>query len=90
MNCNQINYRYFDFTESRVLLRQIGTKVQQIKRDDVLWIAIDTSNVMMQRTNGLSHYHGTFDGLDILIARPEYTDFTENGRIFSKISSIRS
>jgi len=37
---------------------------------------------MMQRTNGLSHYHGTLDGLDILSARPEYTDFTENGRTF--------
>jgi len=28
VNCNQINYRYFDFPESRVLLKQIGTKVQ--------------------------------------------------------------
>ena len=54
VNCNQISNRYFDLPESRVLLKQIGTKVQQIKRDDVLWIAIDTSNVMMQRTNFLS------------------------------------
>ena len=36
----------------------------------------------MERTNFLSHYHGTRDGLDILSARPEYNDFTENGRTF--------
>jgi hypothetical protein len=33
---------------------------------------------MMQRANSLSHYHGTLDGLDVLSAKPEYTDFNEH------------
>ncbi len=50
------------------MLKQTGKTVQQIKRADVLWTAVDTNNVMMQRANSLSHYHGTLDGLDVLSA----------------------
>jgi hypothetical protein len=64
------------------LLQQTGKTVNKIKRADVLWTAIDTNNVMMQRANSLSHYHGTLDGLDVLSAKPEYTDFSEHGRTF--------
>jgi hypothetical protein len=44
-----------------------------------LWSAIDTNNVMMQRSNALTHFHGTLDGLDVLSSEPEYTDFNEHG-----------
>jgi len=77
-----IKYRFFDFPDSKILLKQIGTTVSQIKREDILWSAIDTNNVMMQRSNALTHFHGTLDGLDVLSSKPEYTDFNEHGRTF--------
>jgi hypothetical protein len=58
-----IKYSFFDFPDSKILLKQIGTSVSQIKREDILWSAIDTHNVMMQRSNALTHFHGTLDGL---------------------------
>jgi hypothetical protein len=82
VNCNMIKYRFFDFPDSKILLKQIGTTVSQIKREDILWSAIDTNNVMMQRSNALTHFHGTLDGLDVLSSKPEYTDFNEHGRTF--------
>jgi hypothetical protein len=64
------------------LLKQIGTSVSQIKREDILWSAIDTNNIMMQRSNAFTHFHGTLVGLDVLSSKPEYTDFNEHGRTF--------
>jgi hypothetical protein len=59
--------------------RQTGKTVQKIKRTDVLWTAVDTNNVMIQLANSLSHYHGTLDGLIVLSAKPEFTDFNQHG-----------
>ncbi len=77
-----IKYRLFDFPDSKILLKQNGVSVSQIKREDILMSDIDTNNVMMQRSNALTHFHGTLDGLDVLSSKPEYTDFNEYGRIF--------
>jgi hypothetical protein len=65
VNFNFIKYRFFDFPDSKILLKQIGTSVSQIKRDDILWSAINTNNEMMQRSKCRTHYHGTLDGLDV-------------------------
>jgi hypothetical protein len=37
---------------------------------------------MMQRSNALTHFHCTLDGLDVLSSKPEYTDFNEHRRTF--------
>jgi hypothetical protein len=34
---------------------------------------------MIQLANSLSHYHGTLDGLIVLSAKPEFTDFNQHG-----------
>lgn len=82
INCNQIISRYFDLPDSKILLKQTKNTVERIARQDVLWTAIDTNNINLQRSNMISHYHGILDGLDVLSARPEYTDFHENGHTF--------
>jgi hypothetical protein len=67
-NCNRFKYRFFDFPDSKVFLKQIGTSGSQIKCEDNLWSAMDTNNVMMQRS---------LDGLDVLSSKPQYTEFNE-------------
>jgi hypothetical protein len=64
-----IKYRFFDFPDSKIILKQIGTSVSQIKLEDIFWSAIDSNNVMMQRSNALTHFHGM---LDVLSSKPEH------------------
>ena len=73
MLLNLIKYRFFDYSDSKIF---------QIKREDIMWSAIDTNNVIMQRSNVLTHFHGTLDGLDVLSSKPEYTFFNLHGRTF--------
>lgn len=82
INCDLITSRYFDFPNTGLLLRQIGNRSTFINRKDVLWQAIDSDNILLDNANSISHYHGVLDGLDVLSAKPEFTDFNEHGRTF--------
>jgi hypothetical protein len=65
---------------SKKVIKLTGQTVSILKRDDVLWRAIDTN--VITNINSVTHFHGILDGLDVLSATPEYIDFNENGKTF--------
>ena len=85
MDCKEIKSRYFFFPNSSILLHQMGSSLTKMARDDVLWQALDTSNILLSQANAIKHYHGTLDGLDLLSMQEEYIQYDEMGVRFTAL-----
>jgi hypothetical protein len=76
IKCSLVD-RCYDMPTGKQVIKLTGQTVSILNRDDVLCRSIDTN--VITNINSVTHFHGMLDGLDVLSAKPEYRDFSENG-----------